>query len=343
MYNIGIIGSGLQADRRAQAIRETEIGNLKKIASIDKCSLHKLGNKYGVATTLSWEEVVRDTDINIIIICTPPNLHFEIARCALQNGKHVLCEKPLTKDLEDAITLKKIAENAKKKVMCGFNHRHHPAMLRAHEILISGKIGRPITGRAVYGICGREGCEKEWRSNTEFVSGGQLMEQGIHAIDLFRWYMGEFEAVSAQVSTQVFPIAPLEDTAVVLLHGKNGETATLHSSITQWINKFRFELYCTNGYFEITGLGGSYDSEQLKIGFRTPNKPFQETVISYRGKDKSWVNEWIYFIYCIENKTDFEMGNINDAIQNMYIVEKAYLSSNKKERVKLEKEIIPKE
>ena len=337
MYNIGIIGSGLQADRRAQAIMETQIGNLRKIASIDKDSLNKLGNKYNVATTSSWKEVVIDNEINVIIICTPPHLHFEIASCALENGKHVLCEKPLTKELEDAKAIKRISLDCGKKIMCGFNHRHHPAMLKAHEILTSGVIGRPITGRAVYGICGREECENEWRSNTKFVSGGQLMEQGIHAIDLFRWYMGEFDSLSSQVSTQVFPIEPLEDTAVVLLHGENGKTATLHSSITQWINKFRFELYCTKGYFEITGLGGSYDSEKLKIGFRRPNDPFQETITEYSGRDKSWINEWVYFINNIENKADFEMGNVDDAIQNMYIVEKAYLSSNEQRRIQLDK------
>lgn len=149
--------------------------------------------------------------------------------------------------------------------------------------------------------------------------------------------MGEFDSLSSQVSTQVFPIEPLEDTAVVLLHGENGKTATLHSSITQWINKFRFELYCTKGYFEITGLGGSYDSEKLKIGFRRPNDPFQETITEYRGRDKSWINEWVYFINNIENKADFEMGNVDDAIQNMYIVEKAYLSSNEQRRIQLDK------
>lgn len=92
MYNIGIIGSGLQADRRAQAIMETQIGNLRKIASIDKDSLNKLGNKYNVATTSSWKEVVIDNEINVIIICTPPHLHFEIASCALENG-NMFCAK----------------------------------------------------------------------------------------------------------------------------------------------------------------------------------------------------------------------------------------------------------
>lgn len=75
------------------------------------------------------------------------------------------------------------AEN-KVILKCGFNHRHHPAMIKANELIKSGAIGKPITGRALYGICGRENYEKEWRSDVEITAGGQLMEQGIHCIDL---------------------------------------------------------------------------------------------------------------------------------------------------------------
>ena len=339
-YKVGIIGSGLQANRRAESIQSNQYCVVNTIAGIDKDTLSKLAKKCYAKEENDWQNIILNNEIDIVLICTPPHLHFEIASLALENNKHVLCEKPLTMSSKDAIKLHNISLKTNSKIMCGFNHRHHPAVIEAYKVVKQGKIGTPITGRAVYGICGREGCENEWRSDPKCVSGGQLMEQGIHIADLFRWFMGDFESVSADVSTQVFPIFPLEDTAVMLLHGSNGKTATIHSSITQWRNKFRFELYGTQGYVEITGLGGSYDLEQLVIGKREPESPFSEKIVDYRGSDKSWVNEWNYFIDVIENNEEFEMGNTLDAAIANYFVERAYEASSSKTRLGLNKDAL---
>jgi predicted dehydrogenase len=335
MYRVGIIGSGLQATRRATSMQQHQNCQIDIIAGIEEEQVKMLARTCYSKLTDDWYKVVMNDDIDIVVICTPPSLHYEIASKALENGKHVLCEKPMTMSSEDARKLYHMSLSTKGKIMCGFNHRHHPAMLDGYKLIKSGELGKPLTGRAVYGICGREGCENEWRSNPNFVAGGQLMEQGIHVVDLYRWFFGEFESISADVSTQVFPINPLEDTAVALLHGANGVTATVHSSITQWRNKFRFEIYCSEGYIEIRGLGGSYDLEQLVIGKRNSNAPFKEEIIDYRGADKSWGHEWNYFIDVIEKNGTFEMGNAWDAAMTNYIVESAYKASREKMRVSL--------
>ena len=336
MLQVSIVGSGLQAKRRAASISQHPLCNIKSIAGIEENEVKQLSKLYNANPVFDWKEVVKDSVIDIVVICTPPNLHYEIGKAFLLEGKHVLCEKPLTKTSEDGMKLFELAKKEERVLKCGFNHRFHPAMLKAYDIISSGKIGKIITGRAVYGICGRDDCETEWRSSPEYVSGGQLMEQGVHMIDLFRWYMGEFTEVSADVSTQVFPIQPLEDTAVVLLHGANGVTATLHSSITQWRNRFRMELYGTEGYVEISGMGGSYDMEQLHIGKRNPSAPFSEEVIDYRGNDKSWIGEWNHFISAIVDKTPL-MGTGRDGAIANYIVEQAYFSSKTKNRVNIER------
>lgn len=335
MLNIGLIGTGLQAKRRLESIKENQYCSIKCIAGIVESELNELSNNYSAIPYTDWKELVNSAEIDAVIICTPPHLHYEISLAALSNGKHVLCEKPLTLNSTDAKKLYDLAAKENLVLKCGFNHRFHPAMLKAYEIIKSGEIGKVITARALYGICGRDGCENEWRSDTSCVSGGQLMEQGVHMVDLLRWYMGEFESVSADVSTQVFPIAPLEDTAVVLLHGKDGVTATIHSSITQWRNRFRLELCGTNGYLEVTGLGGSYDMEQLHIGKREPSSPFTELIIDYRGKDKSWGNELNNFFNAI-NSNEAIIGDALDGSIANYIIEKAYEAAKKKERIILE-------
>jgi predicted dehydrogenase len=331
-YNIGLIGTGLQSHRRLPAIKNNTFCKIAKIAGINRKETEMLCKEYEAQLTLNWQDIIDDKNIDIIVICTPPNLHYEIAYKALKNKKHVLCEKPLTRSSIDAQKLVLIAKEENVVLKCGFNHRHHPAMLAAFDILKKGEIGIPFTGRAVYGICGREGSEKEWRSDTTIVSGGQLMEQGIHCVDLFRWYMGNFESVSANVATKVFPIMPLEDTATILLHAKNNDCATIHSSITQWKNTFHLEVYGTEGYFEIVGLGGSYELQQLRIGKRAPNEPFSEQIIDFRGRDKSWNNEWNHFIDIIRNESTQLLGSGEDGVNAMRIIESAYNSAKIKQR-----------
>ncbi len=330
-YNIGIIGTGLQSNRRLQSIQNNSNCKIAKIAGINRDEVELLCKVYDAEPTECWENVVDDDNMDIIVICTPPHLHYNIAYRAIKNKKHVLCEKPLTRSSKNAENLVAIAKSEGVILKCGFNHRHHPAMLKAFEILANDEIGQPFTGRAIYGICGREGCEKEWRSDPNIVSGGQLMEQGIHCVDLFRWYMGNFESVSANIATNVFPIAPLEDTATILLHTKYNSCITIHSSITQWRNKFQLEIYGTKGYLEIVGLGGSYELQQLKIGKRAPNEPFSELIIDFRGKDKSWDNEWRHFIDVIKGEPIELMGSGDDGVEAMKIIETAYNAAKEKQ------------
>ncbi|BDS11594.1 Gfo/Idh/MocA family protein [Aureispira anguillae] len=331
---IGIVGSGLQANRRLLSIQENPYTEIKSIAGVDETQVKIVAQKANAIAVPHWKNIIEDEEIDIVVICTPPNVHFEIAQAAIKNKKHILCEKPLTRKSSDAQKLVQLAAENKVILKCGFNHRHHPAMIKANELIKSGAIGKPITGRALYGICGRENCEKEWRSDVEITAGGQLMEQGIHCIDLFRWFVGEFEAVSANVATLVFPIAPLEDTATALFHRSDGVSVTVNSSITQWRNRFRLELYGTMGYVEINGLGGSYDVQRLRIGKRDPNGPFKEEVIDYRGGDKSWKNEWNHFVDFLLNGGEL-LGTGIDGVRASQFVEMAYLAAKKECRIKI--------
>lgn len=337
VMNVGIVGTGLQARRRLASIDRHAASSVAAIAGLETAEAEELARVVDGWATTDWEQLVADDKLDIVVICTPPDIHHEIARASLEAGKHVLCEKPLTRNSRDAQALVDVAREHGRVLKCGFNHRHHPAMQEAYRVITAGGIGDPITARAVYGICGRPGCETEWRSDPTRAAGGQLMEQGIHAIDLFRWFIGEFDAVSADVATHVFPIQPLEDTASALLHRKDGVTATVHSSITQWRNRFRFELYGSEGYIEIAGLGGSYDLQRLHIGARDPNAPFSERVIDYRGGDKSWAAEWSHFMGAIVDGSPM-IGTGADGVAASRIVEAAYRSARERRRVDIEEE-----
>jgi predicted dehydrogenase len=323
---IAIIGAGLQARRRAPVIKDWPDTELVIITAKTKEEADPLARKMGCEAGEGWETVVTRPDIDIVLVCTPPDTHASISIAALKSGKHVLCEKPLTRTVAEAEELIAYARSTGLTLKCGFNHRHHPAIWKAKELFDRGEFGTPVFGRCVYGICGRPGYEKEWRADTSVVSGGQFMEQGIHAVDLFRWFLGDFEKVTGFTSTKYFDISPLEDNGFALLRTSTEVIASIHSSLTQWKNLFIFEIFGVDGYFRVEGLGGGYGNEKLYIAKRDFNAPFTEQAIEYRGDDRSWLEEWKEFMTAIKEKRE-PIGNGIDGLETLKIVNAVYQSS----------------
>jgi predicted dehydrogenase len=241
----------------------------------------------------------------------------------MESGKHVLCEKPLTRTLEEARAMLRAAEASGVVLKCGFNHRHHPGIQLARRWYEEGRIGTPVFLRARYGIGGRPGFEQEWRANPEIVGGGQLMEQGLHAVDLARWFLGEFRQVTCFVANTFWQTEPLEDNAFVLYRTAAGAVASIHSSLTQWKNLFSFELYGRDGYIAVEGLGGGYGTERAVFGRRDFTAPFGEEVVEFRGGDRSWLEEWREFAAAIEHGRP-PVGDGWDGLKALELVFAAY-------------------
>jgi predicted dehydrogenase len=288
---VGIVGAGLQASRRAGVLSTSAEGKLVQVASRSLDDARAFTAVHGGTAVAHWEDLVGSDAVDLVIVATPPDSHADITRAALVAGKHVLCEKPLARTSEQARGMFATATKHDRLLRCGFNHRFHPALIRLKELVGSGSLGRPIALRCVYGIAGREGTEGEWRSDPSVVSGGQLMEQGIHAIDLTAWLLGGVTEVTGVTGTFVFDMAPLEDNAVALLRTGSGASATLHSSLTQWVNLFRLELSLTGAMVTVEGLGAAYGEHRLEVWRRTDG-PFQAQTTYFRGGDRSWAAEW---------------------------------------------------
>ena len=218
------------------------------------------------------------------------------------------------------------AKRAGRVLKCGFNHRHHPAVLHAHRLFTEGAIGKPTFGRGRYGIAGRKGLASEWRSDPKISPGGQLMEQGVHLVDLFRWFMGDMTDVTGMMSTTVWPIAPLEDNGFLLMKNAAGVVCSVHASLTQWINLFELEVYGEKGSLRVEGLGGGYGVERLIFSQHDPDGPFGYHTTEYRGGDVSWKNEWAEFVRAVEGRVE-PMGNGVDGLRAMEVVTAAYTAS----------------
>ncbi len=302
MKKIAIIGAGLQARRRVPPIVADENYDVALVIDIFEPNAKSLAETCGAAYGIDWKEVITDESIDAVLVLTFPDTHAEISIAAMEAGKDVLCEKPLARTAEEAAKMVESAVKNKRILKCGFNLRHHPAIAEAHRLFQEGKIGTAAFGRGIYGIAGREDMTKEWRTKPELSGGGEFMDQGVHLIDLLRWFLGDVEQASGMVSTTVWPIEPLEDNGFALLRHEGGVTSSVHTSLTQWVNKFEFEIYGREGFLTISGLGGGYGVEKLIVGHRDPEGLFQYTTYEYRRGDESWQLDWEEFKTAMESR-----------------------------------------
>lgn len=328
IYNVGIIGAGLQAQRRIPAINQVTNSRVVGITSQTLIQAQELAKQYKINVYPHWHDLTRSKDVDIVLVATYPDTHAEITIDALKNGKHVLCEKPLAQTLEQAKKMIQASQRYKKLLKCGFNHRFHPAALEIKKLVENKTFGKLLFGRGIYGHSGRPGFEKEWRTNKQYSAGGILMEQGIHLVDLFRWYFGDFNRIFSVCQTLYFPIAPFEDSAFALLQTRHTQNVSIHTSNLEWKNKFLLELYAQNGYMKMEGIGGSYGTHVLTIGEKADIGPFTEKVFEYRGSDMSWKTEWEEFISAIENNSN-SLDDGQDGLEAMRIIFAAYESSKK--------------
>jgi predicted dehydrogenase len=181
--------------------------------------------------------------------------------------------------------------------------------------------------RARYGHGGRKGMETEWRGDPAISGGGEMLDQGVHLIDLARWYLGDFPHVSGHVG-RYFWNWKVDDNGFALLRTASDQVAFLHASCTEWKNTFSFEIYGRDGKLAIDGLGGSYGVEKLAFYKMLPQMGPPETMMwEWPFEDRSWNLEWAHFIECIKARKQ-PMGNLNDAYAALDIVGKLYAQSS---------------
>ncbi len=162
------------------------------------------------------------------------------------------------------------------------------------------------------------------------------MDQGMHALDLARWFLGDFTEVFGFLQTAFWDIAPLEDNAFALLRTRKGQVATIHVSWTQWRNLFSLEIFGKDGYITVEGLGGSYGTEKASLGKREFLKPFREEVIEFRGEDRSWQEEWMEFVNAIKENRE-PLGNGSDGIEALKLAYAIYESARENRVARIEK------
>lgn len=319
---VGIIGCGLIGDKRADAILASG-DEIAVVSDLDHERARRLAGKCnGSAIAGDWRDAL-GRDLDIIVIATRHDMLAEITHAALEAGHHVLVEKPAARNRAELEPVVDLARKGSLLVKVGYNHRFHPAILKAKEIIDQGGLGPLINIRARYGHGGRVGYEKEWRCKKELSGGGELIDQGSHLIDLSLWFLGALSLEYGAAKTLYWD-TKVDDNCFLALKGKKGEVAWLHASWSEWKNIFCFEIYGRDGKLQIDGLGGSYGLERLTHYQMLPEMgPPLTTSWEFPFPDISWKLEYGEFVQAIGEARQ-PVGNIFDAYDVMTIIEAVY-------------------
>ena len=290
--NVAIVGCGLIGHKRACTL---EPGTLRVACDVDLRRAEALAQQFGAEASADWRTVVTRGDVDAVLVATAHDSLAQITAAAAGASKHVLVEKPAARTADELDAVRAAVARTGAKVRVGFNHRYHRAFRAARGIVDRGELGDLTHVRARYGHGGRLGYEKEWRFVPEISGGGEAIDQGMHLVDLARWFLGDFTSVAGAMPTYFWD-APVEDNAFFLLRTERGQVASLHASWTEWKNLFSFEIFGRRGKLEIAGLGGSYGTETLAHYAMTPELgPPPTTIYEYPMGDDSWAQEYAAF------------------------------------------------
>lgn len=244
MFNIGIIGCGKIAQvRHIPEYAENPDAKLWGYYDLNKKRAKELAGKYGGRVYDSYEELLRDKDIDAVSVCAANNAHAEITIAALNAGKHVLCEKPMAMDLSECEAMAEAAEKTGKFLMIGHNQRLAKAHAEAKKLIESGQIGRIITFKTNFAHGGPETWSIDPGKNVWFFDKtkavmGAMADLGIHKTDLIQFLTGsKICEVTAYMGTLdkkdgSGKLVSVDDNAICIYKLENGAVGTMTASWT---------------------------------------------------------------------------------------------------------------
>lgn len=323
---VAIVGCGLIGDKRAAVLRAQDevVGATDPVAE----RADALVERYGGRACPGIDELL-GLDPDVVIVATTHDQLTPMAMRALGTGAHVLVEKPAGLGTAQIERLIQAARDARRVAKVGFNHRFHPAISELAAEVHSGEHGELMHLRARYGHGGRVGYDREWRAQPARSGGGELIDQGMHLLDLTHWIAGPLPLHSALLRTHFWD-TEVEDNAALILGAaddRQAPWAMLHVTWTEWKNTFSLEVYCRAAKLQVNGLVRSYGTQELRIYRMRPELgPPDVEERTYPDEDQSWTAEWEHLAGAIGSGKPV-LGSLEDAHYAWSRVQDAYTNS----------------
>ncbi|MGM0578645.1 MAG: Gfo/Idh/MocA family protein [Myxococcota bacterium] len=248
---IALAGYGYIADYHARAAQRCEHTELAAVMGRDEVRMAEFSEKYGIGRVhMSGAELAADPEVDAVVIGLPNSLHAPLAEELMAAGKHVLVEKPMAMNAEEARRMAEIARRYDRRLMVGHMWRFDREVTYLKEALDRGDIGRVVKtkGYGIHALWGPSG----WFTDPALAGGGALVDMGVHAIETVRWLLGEprAESVYARISTE-FGDYDVDDLGVIMINWEGGATSLIESG---WWNPWMdgpeasTQLFGTQGY-----------------------------------------------------------------------------------------------
>lgn len=276
---IGVIGWGFMGRTHTFAIKTMPlhyaldfaprlVGVCSRRLEMAEQAAREQGFEYA---TDDYKKLLADPAIDVVSICTPNNLHEQMALDAIAAGKNIYIDKPLSISYESARRIADAARSAGVKAQLALNNRFFPATMLAHELVASGKLGRVTSFNAEYLHSGSVDPARPigWKQSADVCGGGVLLDLGSHALDLVIWMCGGVDTIDCVTQT-LYAERPTpdggrtralgEDRALMLLQLKNGAAGTVDASkiATGTDDELKISVYLTGGAVRYSSLSGDY-------------------------------------------------------------------------------------
>lgn len=229
---IGIVGCGMIGRMHAEVIKLIPYARLGGVADTNHEKCQQLASEYSCRCYYDYKDMLGCKDIDIISVCTPSGMHYDIVMNSAIAGKHVIVEKPIEVDMVKARKMVEVCKFNKIKLSVVLQHRFDTDIIALKKLIDDGEMGNLYYGTSKTIWYRDENYYKQnsWRGTWEYDGGGALINQSIHYIDLLLYIMGEVESVSGKCRTYRHKNIETEDTGIAILQFKNGSIGSIEGT-----------------------------------------------------------------------------------------------------------------
>ncbi len=328
--SFAIIGCGRIAKRHAEQI--SKVGRLAAVCDIVYENAFELAEQYGANLYLTIEELLEnEPGIDIVTVCTPNGLHAHHSILSMKAKKHVLCEKPLAIDYEDAKQMLRVAQQTDRQLYVVKQNRYNPPVIALKKLLTEDRLGKIFSFQVnCFWNRPHHYYDNTWKG-TKDLDGGTLFTQFSHFIDLIYWLLGDVTNVKAIIKNYEHPTIAIEDTGMVLLETLGGATGTINYTVNSY-NKNMEGSMTIFGEHGTVKIGGQYLNEleyqsiegqpiqDLPAGKAPNNYGFYQGSMS--NHDKVYENLLVAL-----NNPNHEFASAFEGMKTVEIIEKIYAAA----------------
>jgi len=314
---IGIVGCGGISRAHAQAYKSAG-ARIVLVYDVNRTAADALAKEVGAQVADSLADMAGPKAVDAISICTPPAFHLEHCLPFVQARIPVLCEKPLEISVPRARRLAAAVKKHRSLFMTAYCHRFHPPVIEAKKLIASGALGRPLFFRNMF--AGKFVLKGNHRADPKLSGGGCVADNAAHAVDIFRFLVGDVTAVQAQVAN-VAQKEKVEDFGLLFLKGKKGCLGEIACCYSTPVATNFVEVLCEKGTVTINyWIPGRPDIVYRREGDSA------DTVIEVSHAPDRFTAEIAQFLDCVRTGAKPTV-TVADGLASAQVIAAAYASA----------------